>query len=142
MSKSTDQAKPYLATEEILYDSDMKNAPQGVKLICENPGGVAIFASVNAKNMDHFLGWAPMPKKRTQRNIISSIELKIEQVKAMLTELGANELDVMYATETLKVQLESVRKRVNYETSKALHIDDLSDHHAKKKSLSAEAVAM
>lgn len=142
MSKQADQAKQYLATEEILYDTNMRNAPQGVKLICENPGGVAVFASVNAKNLDHFQGWAPMPKKRTQRNIISSIELKIEQVKMMLAELGANQLEVIDATERLKIQLEATRKRASREASTAPSINDPSDHHPKRQLQSAEAVTM
>lgn len=142
MSVQADQAKTYFATEEVLYNGDMGEAPQGVKLICENPGGVAVFASINARNIDHFIGWAPMPKKMTQRNIISSLDLKIEQIKRMLKELGADHHVVDVATSQLQNQLKSIKAGVNPATPTKPNIDERGDRPTKKIARSASALTM
>ena len=80
--------REYMSTSQLLYNEDMSEAPLGVKMICRNPGGVAVFAQVNNQNKEHFDGWCPMPMKGTPANIKKSLLQKIEQVVRLIRSKG------------------------------------------------------
>lgn len=53
---------PPLTDSDPTWHTDMSKAPHGRKLIALNPGGVAVFAVLSARNLKDFTAWYPLPR--------------------------------------------------------------------------------
>ena len=53
---------PPLTDSDPEWNTDMSKAPHGRKLIALNPGGVAVFAVLSARNLKDFTAWYPLPR--------------------------------------------------------------------------------
>jgi len=44
----------------------MGTCPMGVKVQLLNPGGVAVYGAISAKDRKNFIGWAALPKRKPE----------------------------------------------------------------------------
>jgi hypothetical protein len=70
-----DQARKYITAPVSEYDYDMSALPTGVKCILLNQGGVAVMGSVTNATRDHFIAWAPLPKRDKEQERTLRIKL-------------------------------------------------------------------
>lgn len=61
------RAKEYITAPVSVWNYDMAALPSGTKCMLLNPGGVACLGSVTQSTRDHFLAWAPMPKRDKEK---------------------------------------------------------------------------
>lgn len=52
-----------VAVDQNYFWQPMKSCPTGAKVQLLNLGGVAIYGKVTHKELNHYLGWAPLPKR-------------------------------------------------------------------------------
>jgi hypothetical protein len=70
-----DQAKTYITAAVSEYDYDMSALRPGVKCILLNQGGVAVLGSITNATRDHFIAWAPLPKRDKEKERALRIKL-------------------------------------------------------------------
>lgn len=69
------KAKMYITTPDSVFNYDMGALQTGVKCLLLNPGGVACLGSVTNATRDHFIAWAPMPKRDKERERSMGIKI-------------------------------------------------------------------